>query len=146
MNERHSYFSPTEVCGSSWHLLFIFSSFAWMAENGPQITHYPPWHSSVPTACLVGGSRNTARTPAHPQHNKQAQVRNAPLSTGCLHSSSRSGTQNAGRTHAAKSKPSIFQGCYFIYNPGELLGATGICPNIPASQGRRAQYLAQMKA
>lgn len=76
-----------------------------------------PWHFSVPAWWDQEHSKDCCPS--------ITQVKNTALFTGCLHPSFRSSKQNTGKIQATKSKPTIFQGWYFMYNPGELLGGMG---------------------
>lgn len=118
----------------------IFYSFSpvlheWLKTGHKSFTT----HQLLPVAFLSAHSLLGGWDQEHSKDSCPSITQQAGTGTECTtfhwvfaYSSSRSGTQNTGRTHAAKSKPSILQGCYFIQNPGELLGATGICPNISA--------------
>lgn len=129
MNERHS----CSRLQNSVDLHGLFHSFSsvlheWLKTGHKSFTTRQLFPMPFLSACLVGPGAQQGLLPIN--NTQQAQVENAALFIGCLHSSFRSSKQNTGKIQATKSKPTIFQGWCFIYNPGELLGAMGTCSSI----------------
>lgn len=101
----------------------IFYSFPsvlheWLKTGHKSFTTHQLFPVAFLSACLMGPGAQQGLLP----------INNTGRKCSTCHRVSASQLQKQQAKHRAqtKSKPTIFQGCYFICNPGELLGAMGI--------------------